>query len=207
MEIGDRVRINQNSFNISMNYVVSEMTSWLGVEGRITDIQETHLGDIVYEVDDGFYWEYCQLTKLETTKLDRSDNMDKLINELTLLYLQKNRDYGNSVQVTYDVFGTTSTLTRISDKVNRLKSLRTKEEEVFESIDDTVKDLINYWGIHRSMDSDTKLATFVDTITRFIDSPHYTLETIQEYLTEDILDDNTLEYITHIINELKDIHA
>lgn len=133
--------------------------------------------------------------------------MDKLINELTLLYLQKNRDYGNSVQVTYDVFGETSTLTRISDKINRLKSLRTKEEEVFESIDDTVKDLINYWGIHRSMDSDTKLATFVDTITKFLGSPHYTLETIQEYLTEDILDDNTLEYITHTINELKDINA
>lgn len=207
MNIGDRVRINQNAFEISMKYAVPEMSKWLGVEGEITDSMYTHLGDMIHEVDNGFYWEDCQITKLEDTELDRGDNMDKLINELTLLYLQKNRDYGNSVQVTYDVFGTTSTLTRISDKVNRLKSLRTKEEEVFESIDDTVKDLINYWGIHRSMDSDTKLATFVDTITKFIDSPHYTLETIQEYLTEDILDDDTLTYITHIINELKDINA
>lgn len=207
MNIGDRVRINQNAFEISMKYAVPEMSKWLGVEGEITDSMYTHLGDIIYEVDNGFYWEDCQITKLEDIELDRGDNMDKLINELTLLYLQKNRDYGNSVQVTYDVFGTTSTLTRISDKVNRLKSLRTKEEEVFESIDDTVKDLINYWGIHRSMDSDTKLATFVDTITKFIDSPHYTLDTIQEYLTEDILDDDTLTYITHIINELKDINA
>lgn len=207
MEIGDKIRINQNAFEISMKYVVPEMRKWLGVEGTITDSMYTHLGDMIYEVDNEFYWEICQITKLETTKLDRSDNMDKLINELTLLYLQKNRDYGNSVQVTYDVFGETSTLTRISDKVNRLKSLRTKEEEVFESIDDTVKDLINYWGIHKSMKSDTKLATFVDTVTGFVIYPNDELELVQEQLSEKILDNDTLGYITHIITELKDINA
>lgn len=207
MEIGDRIRINQNAFEISMKYVVPEMQKWLGVEGTITDSMYTHLGDMIYEVDNEFYWEICQITKLETTKLDRSDNMDKLINELTLLYLQKNRDYGNSVQVTYDVFGTTSTLTRISDKINRLKSLRTKEAEVQESIEDTVKDLINYWGIHKSMKSDTKLATFVDTVTGFVRYPNDELELVQEQLSEKILDNDTLGYITHIITELKDINA
>lgn len=207
MEIGDRIRINQNAFEISMKYVVPEMQKWLGVEGTITDSMYTHLGDMIYEVDNEFYWEICQITKLETTKLDRSDNMDKLINELTLLYLQKNRDYGNSVQVTYEVFGATSTLTRISDKINRLKSLRTKEAEVQESIEDTVKDLINYWGIHKSMKSDTKLATFVDTVTGFVRYPNDELELVQEQLSEKILDNDTLGYITHIITELKDINA
>lgn len=207
MEIGDKIRINQNAFEISMKYVVPEMQKWLGVEGTITDSMYTHLGDMIYEVDNEFYWEICQITKLETTKLDRSDNMDKLINELTLLYLQKNRDYGNSVQVTYEVFGSTSTLTRISDKINRLKSLRTKEAEVQESIEDTVKDLINYWGIHKSMKSDTKLATFVDTVTGFVRYPNDELELVQEQLSEKILDNDTLGYITHIITELKDINA
>lgn len=207
MEIGDKIRINQNAFEISMKYVVPEMQKWLGVEGTITDSMYTHLGDMIYEVDNEFYWEICQITKLETTKLDRSDNMDKLINELTLLYLQKNRDYGNSVQVTYEVFGSTSTLTRISDKINRLKSLRTKEAEVQESIEDTVKDLINYWGIHKSMKSDTKLATFVDTVTGFVRYPNDELELVQEQISEKILDNDTLGYITHIITELKDINA
>ncbi|AFC61987.1 hypothetical protein G166_gp55 [Clostridium phage phi8074-B1] len=207
MEIGDKIRINQNAFEISRKYVVPEMQKWLGVEGTITDSMYTHLGDMIYEVDNEFYWEICQITKLETTKLDRSDNMDKLINELTLLYLQKNRDYGNSVQVTYEVFGSTSTLTRISDKINRLKSLRTKEAEVQESIEDTVKDLINYWGIHKSMKSDTKLATFVDTVTGFVRYPNDELELVQEQLSEKILDNDTLGYITHIITELKDINA
>lgn len=133
--------------------------------------------------------------------------MDKLINELTLLYLQKNRDYGNSVQVTYDIFGETSTLTRISDKINRLKTLRTKKAEVQESIEDTVKDLINYWGIHKSMKSDTKLATFVDTVTGFVRYPNDELELVQEQISEKILDNDTLGYITHIITELKDINA
>lgn len=207
MEIGDRIRINHNAFETSMKYVVPEMQKWLGVEGTITDSMYTHLGDMIYEVDNEFYWEDCQITKLGTTKSDRSDNMDKLINELTLLYLQKNRDYGNSVQVTYEVFGATSTLTRISDKINRLKSLRTKEAEVQESIEDTVKDLINYWGIHKSMKSDTKLATFVDTVTGFVRYPNDELELVQEQLSEKILDNDTLGYITHIITELKDINA
>lgn len=205
MQVGDKVKIRTDAFARSTKYIIREMEDLQGCEGVVTQVIDYETTKL-YQVHE-YCWESCQLIELETTKLDRGDNMDKLINELTLLYLQKNRDYGNSVQVTYDVFGTTSTLTRISDKVNRLKSLRTKEEEVFESIDDTVKDLINYWGIHRSMDSDTKLATFVDTITKFIDSPHYTLDTIQEYLTEDILDNDTLNYITHIINELKDLNA
>lgn len=205
MQVGAKVKIRTDAFARSIKYIVREMEDLQGCEGVVTQVIDYETTKL-YQVHE-YYWESCQLIELETTNLDRRNNMDKLINELTLLYLQKNRDYGNSVQVTYDVFGKTSTLTRISDKVNRLKSLRTKEEEVFESIDDTVKDLINYWGIHQSMESDTKLATFVDTITGFIRYPNYELELVQEQLSGKILDNDTLEYITHIINELKDINA
>lgn len=204
MNKGNRVLIRPDAFAISVSYTTPEMGTLEGTEGVITGILDTDIGDTLYEVNHEFCWEACQLELLEPKHCSYHD---ELINELTLIYLQKNRDYGNSVQVTYEVFGATSTLTRISDKINRLKSLRTKEAEVQESIEDTVKDLINYWGIHKSMKSDTKLATFVDTVTGFVRYPNDELELVQEQLSEKILDNDTLGYITHIITELKDINA
>lgn len=201
MQVGDKVKIRTDAFARSKKYIVREMEDLQGCEGVVTQVIDYETTKL-YQVHK-YCWESCQLIELETTKLDRGDNMDKLINELTLLYLQKNRDYGNSVQVTYDVFGETSTLTRISDKINRLKSLRTKEEEVFESIDDTVKDLINYWGIHKSMESNSKLRDFVQAITQLVTSPRQTLSEVQEQLSTKILDDDTHSYIAQLIESIR----
>lgn len=200
MNIGDNIYIKSDAFARSIKYVTSDMETWQGSTGIITDIMNTALGDRLYEVDHGFYWEECQLELLEA---NQGSYYDELINELTLIYLQKNRDYGNSVQVTYDVFGTTSTLTRISDKINRLKSLRTKEAEVQESIEDTVKDLINYWGIHKSMESNSKLKDFVQAITQLVTSPRQTLREVQEQLSTKILDDDTHSYIAQLIESIR----
>lgn len=200
MNIGDNIYIKSDAFARSIKYVTSDMEKWQGSTGIITDIMNTALGDRLYEVDHGFYWEACQLELLEA---NQGSYYDELINELTLIYLQKNRDYGNSVQVTYDVFGTTSTLTRISDKINRLKSLRTKEAKVQESIEDTVKDLINYWGIHKSMESNSKLKDFVQAITQLVTSPRQTLREVQEQLSTKILDDDTHSYIAQLIESIR----
>lgn len=200
MNKGNRVLIRPDAFARSVRYVSPEMHNWEGIEGIITDCTATSSGDILYEVDNEFYWEECQLELLES---NQGSYYDELINELTLIYLQKNRDYGNSVQVTYEVFGTTSTLTRISDKINRLKSLRTKEAEVQESIEDTVKDLINYWGIHKSMESNSKLKDFVQAITQLVTSPRQTLREVQEQLSTKILDDDTHSYIAQLIESIR----
>ncbi len=60
-------------------------------------------------------------------------------------YQSKNHDYGDSFSETYKKLGIISAITRITDKVNRLQSLCTKEQLVSdESIEDTLMDLANY---------------------------------------------------------------
>ncbi|NHI48065.1 DUF1599 domain-containing protein [Clostridium botulinum] len=65
--------------------------------------------------------------------------------DLNEIYKHKNHDYGDSFGETYKKLGIISAVTRITDKVNRLQSLCTKEQKVKdESIEDTLRDLANY---------------------------------------------------------------
>lgn len=74
----------------------------------------------------------------------------ELLDELHKLYKTKNSDYGNSVGLTYEIFGISSFLTRINDKTNRLNSLYLKKingEKASvgdEKFIDTLLDLSNY---------------------------------------------------------------
>lgn len=69
----------------------------------------------------------------------------KIVTETMELCIAKNKDYGSSVQDTYERFGDASYLVRITDKYNRICSLLDKEAEVKdESIDDTIRDMANY---------------------------------------------------------------
>lgn len=69
----------------------------------------------------------------------------QIANGLTELYERKNADYGNSFSKTFDEFGMTSTIVRLSDKLERLKTLSKQEAKVKdESIQDTVMDIAVY---------------------------------------------------------------
>ena len=69
----------------------------------------------------------------------------QIANGLTELYERKNADYGNSFSKTFEEFGMTSTIVRLSDKLERLKTLSKKEAKVKdESIQDTVMDIAVY---------------------------------------------------------------
>lgn len=69
----------------------------------------------------------------------------QIANGLTELYERKNADYGNSFSKTFDEFGMTSTIVRLSDKLERLKTLTKQEAKVKdESIQDTVMDIAVY---------------------------------------------------------------
>ena len=77
----------------------------------------------------------------------RFENMRTVVNEIVDLIEKKNNDYGNSATQTYEEYGDIAFFIRISDKINRLKSLtiNNKTQEVKdESIEDTVKDIIGY---------------------------------------------------------------
>ncbi len=86
-------------------------------------------------------------SKKEIKNEQQTDSIASICDELRDLLIRKDRDYGSSFSKQYDEFGIISSLMRISDKVNRLKTLvKTGAEnaQVDESIDDTLLDLSGY---------------------------------------------------------------
>lgn len=69
-----------------------------------------------------------------------------LLNKMHDLYVSKNDDYGDSVHDTYEKFGMTSFLVRMSDKLNRATALSKKDsiKVTDEKLEDTLLDLANY---------------------------------------------------------------
>ncbi|ENK0837108.1 DUF1599 domain-containing protein [Clostridium botulinum] len=77
--------------------------------------------------------------------MDKASKHKAICEELNKIYKDKNHDYGDSFGETYKKLGIISAVTRLTDKINRLQSLVTKEQQVKdESIKDTLMDLANY---------------------------------------------------------------
>lgn len=78
--------------------------------------------------------------------MDKTENLEKIFQEMLETYKAKNKDYGDSFSKSYKEFGLTAPIIRIGDKYQRLKTLsNTSEIQVKdESIRDTLKDLANY---------------------------------------------------------------
>ena len=65
--------------------------------------------------------------------------------ELNMLYERKNHDYGDSFHKSFEEFGLTMAAIRMSDKLNRFKTLiRSQAQVEDESVRDTLMDLANY---------------------------------------------------------------
>lgn len=141
------------------------------------------------------------------------NKLDKFVYERTLLYLQKNKDYGNSVDKTRLILGNRADLVRIADKIHRVEQLALKQNEprVAESIEDTVLDLVVYMAIYSSgkdrttMEQMTSPARLCDLIDELADIGQYPLENLydlQQEIGKEILQDYTVEYITNYIKVL-----
>lgn len=78
------------------------------------------------------------------TKFD--DNIDTLTEKLNTTLKSKNHDYGDSYADSVDEYGKVIMAIRISDKLNRLKTLiKDNDRQVAdESIEDTLLDLAGY---------------------------------------------------------------
>ena len=77
--------------------------------------------------------------------MNKTDKMDLLMREMLKTYRDKNADYGDSFSKSYQEFGLTAPIVRMSDKMERLKSLTKADAKVKdESIRDTLIDLANY---------------------------------------------------------------
>ena len=77
--------------------------------------------------------------------MSREEKFEAITKQMLEIYKAKNKDYGSSVTQSYKEFGMTSFLIRLSDKLNRLKTLNKQEAMVKdEKIEDTLIDLANY---------------------------------------------------------------
>lgn len=101
---------------------------------------------IVDEIEDAIdeYIEQSQESKLNEAL---TSEFSRVTDDMIELYSRKNADYGNSFGRTYQELGIISAVTRMNDKMERLKRLATKPGEqrvTDENIDDTLTDLACY---------------------------------------------------------------
>ena len=137
-------------------------------------------------------------------------NINKFVYDRTLTYLQKNRDYGNSVDKTRLILGEKADLVRMADKIHRIEQLALKQNEpkVAESIEDTILDLVVYLAIYESgkhrttmesLTSPSRLMDLIEALEDIVLNPLDCFDELQEELCSDILEEYTLEYIVNFI--------
>lgn len=80
------------------------------------------------------------------SECNKKEKHKDIMDEIHKLYLDKNGDYGDSFSKLYKEFGNTSSIIRLSDKLERLKTLNKGNEQRVkdESIRDTLLDLCGY---------------------------------------------------------------
>lgn len=76
--------------------------------------------------------------------MGKSNLHKQICEELTDLYRRKNHDYGDSFHLTFEKWGLPMAAIRLSDKMQRFETLIRSENQVDESIRDTLIDLANY---------------------------------------------------------------
>ena len=124
-------------------------------------------------------------------------NINKFVYDRTLTYLQKNRDYGNSVDKTRLILGEKADLVRMADKIHRIEQLALKQNEpkVAESIEDTILDLVVYMAIYESgkdrdtmeqLSSPSRLVELVENLEDIALHPRDWFDELQEDLGSDI---------------------
>ena len=84
--------------------------------------------------------------QLTLADLDNVKIHDRICLELNNIYEKKNADYGNSFENSLDKHGMIAGIVRMDDKMSRLISLNSKNEQqvMDESMRDTLMDLANY---------------------------------------------------------------
>lgn len=91
-------------------------------------------------------WNNNSYKQLTLDDLNNVQIHEKVCQELTETYKKKNADYGNSFEISLDKHGLIAGIVRMDDKMSRLISLNSKNEQqvMDESMRDTLMDLANY---------------------------------------------------------------
>lgn len=113
---------------------------------------------------------------------------EKFVKDCLLMYLKKDKDYGNSVEKSLNRFGIVAYQVRALDKINRLVQLCSMGFETNitdEKIDDTIQDLFIYscitkvWEIKQTSTLTFGIQLMVETLQKFLD-----VNTLVQYLSE-----------------------
>ena len=80
------------------------------------------------------------ILSLNILSLTSEKSKEKIMEENKNLFIKKNKDYGSS----FEDFGLLGILIRLNDKVNRILNIHLKNNEVKESMEDSINDLYNY---------------------------------------------------------------
>ena len=76
--------------------------------------------------------------------MNRTERHQNICSELRDMYVSKNDAYGDSFSKTFSELGIISSVTRMSDKMERIKSLVRGARENDEKLEETLRDLANY---------------------------------------------------------------
>ena len=139
--------------------------------------------------------------------------INKFVYDRTLTNLQKNRDYGNSVDKTRLQLGKKADLVRMADKIHRVEQLaiNAQDAKVAESIEDTILDLVVYMAIYESgkdretmeqLSSPSRLIDLIENLEDIVLHPRDWFDEIQNELGSDILEEHTLIYMVNYIKTM-----
>lgn len=112
---------------------------------------------------------------------------ERIVREQTRVYLNKNKDYGNSFVEQLDELGDVAFTVVAGFKISRMAQLHKTQQVEHESALDSYLDLLNYATMFKMWQSDSKkLTDFVQVLTSLIDVSVFIelLETVND-LKED----------------------
>lgn len=101
-----------------------------------------------------------------------TDLINEFVKERILVYLKKNKDYGDSFLISLTKFGDTSALVRMDDKVNRylqLSRTNVNAEVNDESRNDTLLDLFNYAMMFKAFKMDGARILLEDLVESMVE--------------------------------------
>lgn len=210
-KIGDKVRIREDLVHDTQYGEAWYFDDMDLYTGEVANILGTLAHGYLLDIDNGANcWSKEMLEPIKEARPElNKDKVDKFINDRILTYLKKNADYGNSADMSMEMFGAVAYAVRMSDKVNRIESLVGKEAEVDdEKIEDTILDLVNYYVMYASYRTDKpRLLAMIEEFYKLVKDPEsYLLGIDVLFMLESdcklTLKPATLKYISDYIKVL-----
>lgn len=122
--------------------------------------------------------------------MNKTDKLALIFKESLDTYKAKNADYGDSFSKSYNEFGLTAPIVRMSDKLERLKALSKADARVKdESIKDTLTDLGNYafMTVLELEEEETKIKKCEDLIRGRLETREHDVDKVKQESINNIM--------------------